>query len=68
MYFKNADTATFTVEISNAEIASCKVDGKTLKFTGLKEGQTPATVKCSDGTSQSFTITVRNSANGNGWL
>ena len=68
MYFKNADAATFTVEIANAEIASCKAEGKTLKFTGLKEGQTPATVKCSDGTTQSFTITVRNSANGNGWL
>ena len=68
MYFKNAENATFTVEISNSEIASCKVEGKNLKFNGLKEGQTTATVKCSNGMSQNFTITVRNSANGNGWL
>ena len=68
MYFKNADNATFTVEIAKSEIASCKAEGKNLKFNGLKEGQTAATVKCSDGVSQSFTITVRNSANGNGWL
>ena len=68
MYFNNSENATFSVEIANSQIASCKAEGKTLKFTGLKEGQTTAAVKSSNGASQSFTITVRNSANGNGWL
>lgn len=68
MYFNNSENATFSVEIANSQIASCIAEGKTLKFTGLKEGQTTATVKSSNGASQSFTITVRNSANGNGWL
>ena len=37
-------------------------------FFGEKEGQTSAVIKSDSGESFEFTITVRNSANGNGWL
>ena len=46
----------------------CTQDGKNLKFEGLKEGQTSAKITSSGGVSFDFTITVRATANGNGWL
>ena len=55
------------VTIQNGEIASCtQKDGK-LIFEGKKSGSTTATLTA-QGISHSFTITVRKSANGNGWL
>ena len=68
MYFKNGDNLTYTVSIDNAAVASCKSEGNKLVFTGLASGQTSAVITASDGTSMSFTVTVRNSAAGNGWL
>ena len=68
MYFKNSAGQTFSVSISDSSVASCQIEGKNLKFEGLKEGQTSATVTSSGGASFNFTITVRATANGNGWL
>ena len=68
MYFKNGESQTYTVDITDKAVASCVVEGKYIKFTGLKEGQTSAVVKSSSGQSFNFTITVRSTANGNGWL
>ena len=68
MYFKNGENLTYSVNVSDASVATCKTEGNRLVFTGLAEGQTYATITASDGTSMSFTVTVRNSAAGNGWL
>lgn len=68
MYFKNGENLTYSVNVSDASVATCKTEGSRLVFTGLAEGQTSATITASDGTSMSFTVTVRNSAAGNGWL
>lgn len=68
MYFANGANLTYTVEISDSELASCSVSGKNLVFKGHKEGQTSALVKASDGNSFDFIITVRKGAEGNGWL
>lgn len=68
MYFKNAGDQTFTVNIADSSVASYTVAGKHLKFEGLKEGQTSAKITSSGGVSFDFTITVRATANGNGWL
>ena len=68
MYFKNGENLTYSVNVSDASVATCKTEGNRLVFTGLAEGQTSATITASDGTSMSFTVTVRNSAAGNGWL
>ena len=67
IYFKNGGK-TFTVTITDSEIASYAADGSKLTFFGEKEGQTSAVIKSDNGESFDFTITVRNAANGNGWL
>ena len=67
MYFKNGGNS-YTVTIADTEIASCTADGSKLVFQGKKAGQTSASIKSANGESFNFTITVRNSANGNGWL
>ena len=59
---------TYTVDIEDASVASCVAEGKALKFTGLKEGQTSAVVTSSGGDTFNFTVTVRSAANSNGWL
>ena len=68
IYFENGASQTYTVNISDASVASCNAEGKNLVFKGLKEGQTSATVKASNGKSFDFIITVRKGAAGNGWL
>ena len=68
IYFENGVSQTYTVNISDGSVASCNADGKNLVFKGLKEGQTSATVKASNGKSFDFIITVRKGAAGNGWL
>ena len=68
IYFENGVSLTYTVNISDNSVASCKAEGKTLVFKGLKEGQTSADVKASNGESFDFIITVRKGAAENGWL
>ena len=67
-YFKNGDTLTYTVQIADAAIAAASMEGPKLKVKGLATGATGATISASDGTVQSFVITVRKGANDNGWL
>lgn len=61
------DGDSFSVSIENTDVAAaeCK-DGK-LVIKGLKAGQTPASVT-GTGRTDHFVITVRETANGNGWL
>ena len=67
MYFENGDNLVFTVVVEDTSIASCTAKGKMQVITGLKEGQTKATITAA-GVSQDFMITVRTGAAGNGWL
>ena len=66
MYFKNGKT--FSVTIADGEVAAYADDGDKIVFFGENEGQTSAVIKSDSGESFEFTITVRNRANGNGWL
>ena len=67
-YFANGEKLTYTVTISNTDIAShTNKDGK-LTFEGLKEGSTTATITTSGGVSQQFLITVRKGAGSLGWM
>ena len=68
LYFENGASESYTVTIEDTSVASCSTEGKNLVFKGLKAGQTPATVKAGSGKSFDFIITVREGANGNGWL
>ena len=66
MYFKSGKT--FSVTIADGDVAAYSDEGGKIVFFGEKEGQTSAVIKSDSGESFEFTITVRNSANGNGWL
>lgn len=66
MYFKSGKT--FSVTIADGNVAAYSDEGGKIVFFGEKEGQTSAVIKSDSGESFEFTITVRNSANGNGWL
>ena len=67
-YFKNGEALTYTVQPADAAIASCTIEGSKLKVRGLQVGATKATISASDGTTQSFVITVRQGASDKGWL
>ena len=67
-YFKNGESLTYTVQVVDSSIASCSISGSKMTVQGLSEGTTKATITASNGTTQSFVITVRKGANNNGWL
>jgi hypothetical protein len=67
-YFKDGESLTYSVEIDNQNIATCTKDEKALVFKGVAVGATTATITASNGVKHSFNITVRKSANNNGWL
>ena len=67
-YFRNGETLTFTMDISDASVASCTYEGKRIRVHGIKEGTASALIRASDGTKQSFVITVRKGAHDSGWL
>ena len=59
--------ASFTVTVDDPTIASVQMVGNKMLVLGLKAGQTQATINGSS-RSDKFVITVREGANGNGWL
>ena len=60
------DGNSFTVTVNDSSVATAQiVDGKMI-VKGLKAGQTEASV--TGGRTDKFVITVREGANGNGWL
>ena len=71
--FIEAVGAGCSVEITDKSIASYKIlEGGKVAFDGLKVGSTAAKIKISNGNTpmveQLFYITVRQTANDNGWL
>ena len=56
----------FSVTLKDNSIAKVTFEGDNMVVTGLKAGQTTATIV--GVTTDSFVITVREKANGNGWL
>lgn len=67
-YFVNGENLTYTCTSSDAAIATVKVEGTLMKVSGAKTGATRITVKVSNGTEQTITVTVRKKANDNGWM
>jgi hypothetical protein len=65
LYFVDGENLTYVVEIEDTHIATHKVEGAILVFSGLRVGATKASIKASNGEKQEFVITVRN---GNGWM
>lgn len=67
VYFLDGEQLTYTVQIDDGSIATATLENGLLTVKGLKEGSTHASISAGSQT-QSFNITVRKSANGNGWL
>lgn len=66
-YFVNGESLSYTLKIDNTSVATGEIKEGKAVFTGLKEGVTTASIEA-NGTVQKFNITVRKTANGNGWL
>lgn len=67
-YFVNGENLTYTCTSSDAAIATVAVNGTLLKVSGVKTGAARITVKTSNGSEQTVTVTVRKNANDNGWM
>ena len=66
-YFVNGESLSYTLKIDNTSVATSEIKEGKAVFIGLKEGVTTASIEA-NGTVQKFNITVRKTANGNGWL
>ncbi len=66
-YFVNGESLFYTLKIDNTSVATGEIKEGKAVFIGLKEGVTTASIEA-NGTVQKFNITVRKTANGNGWL
>lgn len=67
-YFDNGVSLTYECTVADTSIATVSVEGHKMTVTGVKTGSTTLTVKTSGGAEQTVTVTVRNSANDNGWM
>ena len=67
-YFLGGETLTYTVSIADTAVATASMEGAKLTVKGLKAGTTRASITSSKGETHNFNITVRKTANGNGWL
>ena len=67
-YFLNGENLTYECSINDTSKAVATFEGTVMTVRGIVAGMTNATLKTSGGKEQSFTITVRNNANDNGWM
>ena len=67
-YFVNGENLTYTCTSGDTTVASVAVNGTFMTVSGVKTGATRITVKVSNGSEQSITVTVRKKANDNGWM
>lgn len=65
---EDGDVLTFTVRVDDLSIAAMRTEQGRLIVSGIKTGQTQFTVTSSDGEIQTAHVTVRDRADGNGWL
>ncbi len=67
-YFVSGDNLSYQASVADSSIATIAISGTKVNVTGVAIGTTTATVTSSNGSTQTFVITVRNVANSNGWL
>ena len=67
-YFVNGEKLTYTCTSDDAAVATVTVSNNLMEVTGVKTGATHITVKVSDGSAQTITVTVRQNAGSNGWM
>lgn len=67
-YFVKGENLTYTCTSGDTTVATVAVDGTLMVVSGVKTGATRITVKVSNGSEQTITVTVRKKANDNGWM
>lgn len=67
-YYVDGEKLTYTCTSADASIATVTMSGTTMKVTGVTIGTTTVSIKPSNGTVRTITITVRKNANNNGWM
>ena len=66
-FFKDGETLKYASKVEDKAVATAKVEGTMLTVTGVAEGFTLLNITVGD-TEYTVNITVRNSANNNGWM
>lgn len=67
-YFVNGEKLTYTCTSGDTTVATVSVNGTLMTVSGVKTGAARITVKVSNGSEQTITVTVRKKANDNGWM
>ena len=66
-FFVGGESLTYSAKVADAGVATVSVDGSVMTVNGVAEGFTTIDITV-DGQLYSVTVTVRNGANGNGWM
>ena len=66
-FFLGGESLTYSAKVADAGVATVSVDGSVMTVNGVAEGFTTIDITV-DGQLYCVTVTVRNGANGNGWM
>ena len=66
-FFKNGESLKYTCSVEDEKIATAAINGTVLTVNGVAEGFTLLNITVGD-TTYTVNVTVRNSANNNGWM
>lgn len=67
-YFPDGEQLAYSCSVGDAATADASIEGTVLVVNGIKSGATTLKVEVSNGEAQTVNVTVRNKANGNGWM
>lgn len=66
-FFVGGESLTYSAKVADAGVATVSVEGSVMTVNGVAEGFTTIDITV-DGEVHHVTVTVRNGANGNGWM
>ncbi len=66
-FFKDGETLEYAINVEDKAVATAKIEGTILTVTGVAEGFTLLNIMVG-GTEHTVNVTVRSSANNNGWM
>ena len=66
-FFKNGESLKYSCSVEDVKVATAAINGTVLTVNGVAEGFTLLNITAGD-TTYTVNVTVRNSANNNGWM
>ena len=66
-FFRDGETLEYAINVEDKAVATAKIEGTILTVTGVAEGFTLLNIMVG-GTEHTVNVTVRSSANNNGWM